>query len=160
MVKKYLYLLVQNSYLHTYLYFKQFNIYYDADYISIKEIDSFENQKLVAYLVGPDTGPKSILSDSNWDKKSISISTQKMIVEFKSDEKLQYYGFFANIHFTPIPSKECESWLDMYKKDFKSPNYPQPYHDSRNCTWLITVQHDYHITLDFLEFYVIYNQTY
>ena len=109
---------------------------------------------MVAFLTGPDVGPKSILSESNWDKKIISISTQKMIVEFKSDDSVEFIGFSANIHFTPIPSKECESWLDMYRKDFKSPNYPQPYHESRNCTWLITVEHDYHITLDILEFYV------
>ena len=109
---------------------------------------------MVAFLTGPDVGPKSILSESNWDKKNISISTQKMIVEFKSDDSKEYIGFSANIHFTPIPIKECELWLDLYKKDFKSPNYPQPYHNSRNCTWLITVEHDYHITLDFLEFYV------
>ena len=109
---------------------------------------------MVAYLTGPDLGPKSFAADSNWDKKWISISTQKMIVEFKSDDSVERVGFSANIHFTPIPSSECESWLDMYRKDFKSPNYPQPYHDSRNCTWLITVEHDYHITLDILEFYV------
>ena len=109
---------------------------------------------MVAYLTGPDIGPKSIMADSNWDKKWISISTQKMIVEFKSDDSKEHIGFSANIHFTPIPIKECELWLDLYKKDFKSPNYPQPYHNSRNCTWLITVEHDYHITLDFLEFYV------
>ena len=138
----------------TYLYFQQFNPHYDTDYISILEIDSIGNQKLVAYLTGPDLGPKSFAADSNWDKKWISISTQKMIVEFKSDDSVERVGFSANIHFTPIPSSECESWLDMYRKDFKSPNYPQPYHDSRNCTWLITVEHDYHITLDILEFYV------
>ena len=139
----------------TYSYFQQFIVHYDGDYISILEIDSIGNQKLVAYLTGPDVGPKSILSDSNWDKKIISISTQKMIVEFKSDDdSVEHIGFSANIHFTPIPSKECESWLDMYRKDFKSPNYPQPYHESKNCTWLLTVEHDYHITLDILEFYV------
>ena len=82
----------------TYSYFQQFIVHYDGDYISILEIDSIGNQKLVAYLTGPDVGPKSILSDSNWDKKIISISTQKMIVEFKSDDdSVEFIGFSANI---------------------------------------------------------------
>ena len=77
-----------------------------------------------------------------------------MIIEFKSDDTLEYKGFSANIYFTPIPNKECESWLDMNKKNFKSPNYPQPYQNSTECTWLISVEHDYHITLDFIDFHV------
>ena len=105
-------------------------------------------------MTGPDIGPKSIMAVSNWNKKWISISTQKMIVEFKSDDSVEYIGFSANIHFTPIPSMECDSWLDMYNKDFKSPNYPQPYQNAVKCKWLIIVHHDYHITLDIIEFNV------
>ena len=119
-------------------------------------MDSNENQKLVAYLTGPDKGPKSEWVISNWDKKIISISTNKMIIEFQSDDFQEKKGFSANIHFIPIPNKECESWLDMNKKTFKSPNYPQTYHNSNKCSWLITVDHDYHITLNFIEFYVRY----
>ena len=109
---------------------------------------------MVAYLTGTDVGPKSESATSNWDKKSISISTNKMIIEFRSDDYVEYKGFSANIYFTPIPNKECESWLDMNKKIFKSPNYPQTYHNSKKCSWLITVDHDYHITLNFFELYV------
>ena len=129
---------------------------WEGDYISIQEIDSNGNHKLVAYLSGPDAGPKSVDSTSNWDKKIISISTNRMIVEFISDDILELKGFSANIYFTPFPNKECESWLDMNKKIFKSPNYPQPYHNSKRCSWLITVDHDNHITLHVGEFYVRY----
>ena len=111
---------------------------------------------MVVYLTGPDAGPKSVDSTSNWNKKIISSSTNKMHIEFKSDDTLEYKGFSANIYFTPIPNKECESWLDMNKRTFKSPNYPQTYHISMKCSWLITVDHDYHITLDLFEFYVRY----
>ena len=76
-----------------------------------------------------------------------------MLVEFISDETIEYNGFSANIYFTPIPNEECESWLDMNKKTFKSPNYPQSY-QAKQCHWLITVDHDSHITLNFIEFYV------
>ena len=125
---------------------------------------------MIAYLTGSDVGPKSESILSNWNKKIISSTANKMIIEFKSDDirtyKFHYYlpelvlkfnkGFSASIYFTPVHIKNCESWLDMNKRIFKSPNYPQTYHTSMKCTWLITVDYDYHITLDFTELYVRY----
>ena len=77
-----------------------------------------------------------------------------MNVEFISDEYLEYKGFSAHIHFTPFPNKECEYWLDMDKKIFKSPNYPQTYQNTKICHWLITGHHDSHLSLNFIELYV------
>ena len=105
-------------------------------------------------MSGSDTGPKSKYAHSNWDKKSISISSNKMNIEFKSDSVYEHKGFSAKIFFTPIANTECESWLHMNKKTFKSPNYPQTYHNTKKCSWLITIDHDYHIILDVSEFYV------
>ena len=130
----------------------------DGNHISIKEIDSNGNQKLVSYLTGLDRGPRSEFNSiaSNWDKKFISISTNRMSIDFKSDDIGKNIGFSAIIYFTPIPNKECDSWLDMSKKIFKSPNYPQTYHNNKKRSWLMTVDPDYHITLNFIEFYVRY----
>ena len=111
---------------------------------------------MVAHLIGPDVGPKSEWAWSNWNKKITSISTNMMSIEFISDDVVEYTGFSANIYFTPIPNKECESWLDMTKKTFKSPNYPQTHDYSIKCSWLITVDHDYYITLDITKFHVRY----
>ena len=47
-------------------------------------------------MTGPDLGPKFELAGSNWDKKIISISTNRMIIEFKSDDRIEYEGFSAN----------------------------------------------------------------
>ena len=129
---------------------------FDGDYVSIQEIDSNGNEKLVAYITGKDAGPKSVAADSNWNKKTISISTNKIQIDFISDDFNYNKGFSANIYFIPIPNKECESWLNMDKKEFKSPNYPQTYHNSKKCSWLITIDHDNHITLEFIELYVRY----
>ena len=107
-------------------------------------------------MTGPDEGPKSVSAVSNWNKKIISISTNKMNIEFRSDDVREKKGFSANIFFTPIPNKECESWLDMNKKTLKSPNYPQTDDHSIKCSWLISVDHDYHLTLDVREFHVRY----
>ena len=54
--------------------------------MSIQEIDSNGKQTLVAHLTGVDDGPKSVDKTSNWDKKIISISTNKMDIEFRSDD--------------------------------------------------------------------------
>ena len=111
---------------------------------------------MVAYLSSPDLGPKSESTHSNWNKKIISISTNRMNIDFKSNDYMETKGFSANIHFTPIPNKECQSWLDMNNKIFISPNYPWTYHNSKKCSWLITVNHNYHITLNFIDIYVRY----
>ena len=111
---------------------------------------------MLSHLSGQDRGPSSALHASNWNKKIISVSTNWMNIEFRSDYSNNAKGFSANIYFTPIPNKDCESWLDMNKKIFESPNYPQPYHNSMKCSWLITVDHDYHIILNFTELYVRY----
>ena len=137
-------------FLNIYVYFLQFNPHFNGDYISIQEIDANGYQKLLAYLTGTDLGPKSEMASSNWDKKIISTSTTKMNIEFKSDDSWQYKGFFTKIHFTPISNKECESWIDMTKKIFQSPNYPQSWH-TKKCQWLITVDPDSHITLNIIE---------
>ena len=79
-----------------------------------------------------------------------------MTIEFESDDQLEQKGFSANIYFTKFPNTECESWLDMNKKTLKSPNYPLTYYNSNKCSWLITVDHDYHITLDVNKFHVRY----
>ena len=105
-------------------------------------------------MSGPDVGPKSKALVSNWDKKIISTSTNEMDIQFKSDEYIKAIGFSLNIHFTAMPNKECDSWLDMNKKIFQSPNYPQKYRNIIKCSWLITVDHESHITLDIIDFFV------
>ena len=119
-------------------------------------MDSNGIHELIVHLTGLDTGPKSEYALSNWNKKIVSISTNRMSIEFGSDDVVEYKGFSAKIYFTPFPNKKCESWFDNNKKIFKSPNYPQAYDYSIKCSWLITVDHDQHITLDVTEFYVRY----
>ena len=72
-----------------------------------------------------------------------------MLVEFRSDEDDR---FSASIHYSPLPSKECEIGLDMTKKTIQSPNYPDSYGNNISCKWLISVPHGLHLTLKFLQF--------
>ena len=112
---------------------------------------------MIASLTGPDMGPIEDpwhYSDnyySYWHKKIISSTSNKMLVEFRSDDFWSWIGFSASIHYSPLPRKECEVGLDMTKKTIQSPNYPDPYDNNLSCKWLISVPHGFHITLEFLK---------
>ena len=111
----------------------------------------------MANLTGPDRGPQSYDdSYSYWKKKIFSSSSNNMLVEFRSDSIREGIGFSATIHYSQLPSKECETGLDMTKKSIQSPNYPNSYDNNISCKWLISVHHDMHITLKFTIFNVIH----
>ena len=110
---------------------------------------------MIASLTGPDFGPQSYDSwsrSSRWQKKIISSTNNKILVEFRSDDVLEDIGFSASIHYSPLASKECEKGLDMTMKTIQSPNYPDSYDNNLSCKWLISVPHGSHITLKFLQF--------
>ena len=114
---------------------------------------------MIANLSGLDNGPHSLHSLSQWQKKTISSSTNSMLVKFISDEifflrvstHIPFIGFSVFIHYSPLPSKACEKGLDMTLWTIQSPNYPDLYQNDMECNWLITVPHDSHITLTFLQ---------
>ena len=79
-----------------------------------------------------------------------------MLVEFRGDDlsHVLEFGFSTSIHYSPLPSKQCEKGLDMTVKTIQSPNYPDSYDNDLTCKWLISVPHGSHITLKFLQFEV------
>ena len=120
---------------------------------------------MIANLDGTDRGPytseysidnrnhnMNYIGRSSWQKKIISSSGNNMLIEFKSDAVNEEIGFSASIHYLALPSKECESGLDMTIKIIQSPNYPNIYNNNLFCKWLISVPHDSHITLKFSQF--------
>ena len=84
-------------------------------------------------------------------KKIISSSSDRMLIEFRSDafEGPISTGFSASIHYSPLPIKECQNGLNMTKKTIQSPNYPNSYNNNIECKWLISVTYGFHITLNF-----------
>ena len=89
---------------------------------------------------------------SYWQKKIISSTSNKMLVEFISDHNYEFIGFSTSIHYSQLPSKECKMGLDMIKKTIQSPNYPDSYRNNLACKWLISVPHGFHMKLRFLQF--------
>ena len=125
-----------------------------GDYITIYDIHDDGKSIVIASLTGLDYGPQSYDPWSRWHKKIISSTSNKMLVEFRSDDAYEEYGFSAFIHYSPLPRKECEAGLDMTKKTIQSPNYPDSYDNNLSCKWLISVPHGSHITLKFLQLVV------
>ena len=111
---------------------------------------------MISRLSGPDLGPKSKRTGSNWEKKVISSSSNKMIVEFKSDDIIESAGFSLSILFTPFQNDMCQSCLDMEQKTLKSPNYPKSSGKNVTCNWIITAEPGLHIKLELQELNVKY----
>ena len=135
----------------------QFYLGYSGDFITIYDITDDGNSMVIASLTGPDVGPISSEDPyyyGHWQKKIISSTSNKMLVEFRSDDVREAIGFIASIHYTPLPSKECDRGLDMADKTLQSLNFPNSYDNNLACKWLISVPHSSHITLKFLEFVV------
>ena len=43
----------------------------------------------------------------------------------------------------------CEDWLDLVNNKLTSPNYPDYYDSNTQCTWNLTTDKGYFISLDF-----------
>ena len=110
---------------------------------------------MIARLTSTDIGPISSISSkyesSYWQKKIISSTSNKMLVEFRSDDWYEYSGFSASILYSPLPNKECRNGLDMAIKRIQSPNHPDLYDNNLSCKWLISVPHGSHIILNLLQ---------
>ena len=113
---------------------------------------------MIANLSGPDNGPYSLYSVSQWQKKMISSSSNNMLVKFISDGILFLpvsthilIGFSAFIRYLPLPSELCQKGVNMTMGTIQSPNYPYLYQNDLECKWLITVPHHSYITLTFLQ---------
>ena len=126
--------------------------YGSDDYIKLYDSTDDGKSTVIASLTSSDEGPRSnILYWSYWQKKIISSTGNKMLVEFRSDDSFERDGFSASIHYSPLPSKECDRGLDMTMKTIQSPNYPDSYDNNLACKWLISVPHGSHISLKFLQ---------
>ena len=113
---------------------------------------------MLSRLNGLDRGPESQFMNipCNWEKKIISSSGNRMMIEFRADDSLEWSGFSASISYYPLQSDECNSWLNTNEGTLKTPDYSNSYDNTISCKWLITVKHGYYISLKFMEFEVIF----
>ena len=131
----------------------QFYVWDDRDYVTIYDIKEDGNSIAIANLNGLDFKSFTVEGpEYHWKKKIVSSSSNRMLVEFKSDEASQEIGFSASIHYSALPSQKCEEGLDINMKTIQSPNYPDLYDNNMVCKWLISVPLGFHISLKFLHF--------
>ena len=131
--------------------------YFSNDFITIYDINKDGNSTVIARLNGPDSGPQLYYSLSRWQKKIISSTSNKMLVEFRSEDGVKAHGFSAFIHYSLMPNKQCAKGLNMIMKTIQSLNYPNWYDNNIACKWLISVPHGSHIRLKFVTFDVSFS---
>ena len=85
----------------------------------------------------------------NRNRKTVSSTGQKMLVQFLTDGERTLSGFNASFYFNPI-NKNCTDWLTPDK--LISPNYPKI-----NCSWVITAPIGSTIYIEFESFEVKYH---
>ena len=97
-------------------------MHHSGDYIKIYDVNDNGMSTVITSLTGADTGPISYLEIhwSRWQKKIVSSTSNKMLVEFRSDISLENGGFSAFIHYSTLPSNQCKNGLDMTMKTFNS----------------------------------------
>ena len=88
----------------------QFSVWDDRDYVTIYDIKEDGNSIAIANLNGLEFKSFTVEGpEYHWKKKIVSSSSNRMLVEFKSDEASQEIGFSASIHYSALPSQKCDS---------------------------------------------------
>ena len=91
-------------------------------------------------------------SNSGYDvPPNVTSSTNEMLVSFYSDYIYNYNGFYINIYENP---HFCEQWIDYKKGTIKSPSFPDEKTNKLDCSWLITADEGFTITINVEHFYV------
>ena len=74
------------------LILQQFNPHNSGDNITIYDLTDDGKSMMIASLTGPDLGPLSSgwFNFSHWEKKIISSTSNKMLVEFRSDDSWEF----------------------------------------------------------------------
>ena len=101
---------------------------------------------------GNSTDFNLISSNSGYDvPPNVTSSTNKMLVAFYSDPFIDSNGFYINIYEHP---HYCEQWIDYKKGTIKSPTFPDEKTNKLNCSWLITADEGFSITINIEHFHV------
>ncbi|XP_053323004.1 cubilin [Spea bombifrons] len=79
----------------------------------------------------------------------VSSTGNVVTVRFKSDAYVSGRGF--NATWREIPGG-CGGVVQASSGEIHSPNYPRPYDDNTECSWLIRVDSGHRVTLNFTDF--------
>ena len=124
----------------------------DSDYDFIKNLEAMAFD----YLDYHNIREEELHSfNGNFDSERLENNVEPNYRDsYYDDTELNYdyvrNGFSVFIHYSQLPSIECEAGLDMSKQTIQSPKYPDSYDNNLACKWLISVPHGSHITLKFL----------
>uniref|UniRef100_A0A8C0FEB1 Cubilin n=1 Tax=Bubo bubo TaxID=30461 RepID=A0A8C0FEB1_BUBBB len=89
------------------------------------------------------------VSRSAQNPLQISTTGNSAIVLFKADATITGKGFNASWQENP---GGCGGIFQATSGEIHSPNYPQPYNNSTDCSWIIQVDYSHRVLLNFTDF--------
>uniref|UniRef100_A0A8C8BEW9 Cubilin n=1 Tax=Otus sunia TaxID=257818 RepID=A0A8C8BEW9_9STRI len=89
------------------------------------------------------------VSRSAQNPLQISTTGNSAIVHFKADATITGRGFNASWQENP---GGCGGIFQATSGEIHSPNYPQPYNNSTDCSWIIQVDYSHRVLLNFTDF--------
>ncbi|NWR90257.1 CUBN protein, partial [Furnarius figulus] len=79
----------------------------------------------------------------------VSTTGNSAVIRFKTDAAVTGKGFNAFWQENP---GGCGGVFQATSGEIRSPNYPQPYNNNTDCSWVIQVDHSHRVLLNFTDF--------
>uniref|UniRef100_A0A8B9TKW5 Cubilin n=1 Tax=Anas platyrhynchos TaxID=8839 RepID=A0A8B9TKW5_ANAPL len=89
------------------------------------------------------------ISRSAQNPLRVSSTGNSAVVRFKTDASVTGRGFNASWQENP---GGCGGIFQATSGEIHSPNYPEPYNNNTDCSWIIQVDHSHRILLNFTDF--------
>uniref|UniRef100_A0A8C3CRJ2 Cubilin n=1 Tax=Cairina moschata TaxID=8855 RepID=A0A8C3CRJ2_CAIMO len=89
------------------------------------------------------------ISRSAQNPLRVSSTGNSAVVRFKTDAAVTGRGFNASWQENP---GGCGGIFQATSGEIHSPNYPEPYNNNTDCSWIIQVDHSHRVLLNFTDF--------
>ncbi|XP_013797015.2 cubilin [Apteryx mantelli] len=89
------------------------------------------------------------ISRSAQNPLRVSTTGNAVVVHFKTDAAVTGKGFNASWHEKP---GGCGGIFQATSGEIHSPNYPEPYNNNTDCSWVIQVDYSHRVLLNFTDF--------
>ncbi|XP_004716072.1 cubilin [Echinops telfairi] len=86
---------------------------------------------------------------SSENPMQVSSTGNELAIRFKTDSSINGRGFNVSWHAVP---GGCGGNFNVPSGEIHSPNYPSPYRSNSECSWLIQVEKNHRVLLNFTDF--------
>ncbi|XP_075408563.1 cubilin [Tenrec ecaudatus] len=86
---------------------------------------------------------------SSENPMQVSSTGNELAIRFKTDSSINGRGFNVSWHAVP---GGCGGIFNVPSGEIHSPNYPSPYRSNSECSWIIQVEKNHRVLLNFTDF--------